>query len=290
MSESDEASGTGSALVLGGGGVTGVAWELGILAGLQAAGADLSTADLLVGTSAGSVVAAQLGSGRALPALYESQLAPPTGEIAANFGFSVLVRYVLTMARSRDLRGFGARIGAAATRARTVSESDRRRAIESRMPTEGWPTRALKITAVDAATGEFTVFTRDSGVDLVDAIGASCAVPLVWPPVTIGEHRYIDGGMRSAANADLASGYQRVVVIAPITRAGGPLLKLPAQVAGLRAAGSAVVVVSPDEPARRAIGRNVLDPSRRAAAAQAGYAQAARVAADIAALWSPTAA
>ena len=70
-----------------------------------------------------------------------------------------------------------------------------------------------------ADNGEFVAFEKSSGVSLVDAVAASCAVPGVWPPVTINGRRYIDGGMRSAVNADLAAGYERVVVLAPINTA-----------------------------------------------------------------------
>ncbi len=60
------------------------------------------------------------------------------------------------------------------------------------------------------------VFNRESGISLLDAVAASCAVPLVWPAATINGKRYIDGGVRSSANADLATGCGRVVVLAPI--------------------------------------------------------------------------
>ena len=72
------------------------------------------------------------------------------------------------------------------------------------------------MTAVDARTGEFAVFDSAGDASLVDAVGASCAVPGLWPPVTIGERRFMDGGMRTVANADLAHGYERVVIVAPV--------------------------------------------------------------------------
>jgi NTE family protein len=122
-------------------------------------------------------------------------------------------------------------------------------------------------------------------VPLVDAVAASCAVPGVWPPVTIDGRRWIDGGMRSSANADLAEGYERVVVLAPIPTGFGPMTRVADQVARLRAAGARVATVTPDRAARRAIGRNVLDPARRAVSARAGYAQAAAVTAEIRAVW-----
>ncbi|MEU5906656.1 patatin-like phospholipase family protein [Micromonospora sp. NPDC047527] len=274
------------ALVLGGGGVTGVAWELGLLAGLAERGVDVSEADLVVGTSAGSVVGAQVCSGLPLEQLYEEQLAPPSGERAARLGFAALARLVWAGGRTRDAVRSRARIGAMAVAARTPSEASRRAVIEARLPVREWPARRLLITAVDASSGEFVVFDRDSGVSLVDAVGASCAVPGVWPPVTVGARRYVDGGMRSPVNADLAADAGRVLVIAPTSGAFGPMPRLSAQVAALRVAGSRVVVVTPDAAARTAIGRNVLDPARRAGSARAGRAQAGVVVDEVAALWA----
>ncbi|MFC3502938.1 patatin-like phospholipase family protein [Micromonospora krabiensis] len=272
------------ALVLGGGGVTGVAWEWGLLAGLAERGVALAEADLVVGTSAGSMVGAQLCSGRAPEEAYAGQLAPPHGEVAARFGLAEMAKLVWAGARRDPVRA-RARIGAMAIAARTPSEASRRTVIEARLPAREWPARRLLVTAVDAHSGEFVVFDAGSGVSLVDAVGASCAVPGVWPPVTIGDRRYVDGGMRSPVNADLAAGARAVVVLAPTAAAFGPMPRLAAQVAALRAEGARVAVVAPDAAAREAIGRNVLNPARRAAAARAGRDQAATVAGDIAAVW-----
>lgn len=272
------------ALVLGGGGVTGVAWEIGVLAGLAGAGVDLSGADLVVGTSAGSVVAAQLAGDVPVEEMYGRQLAGPGAEIAARMSAGALLRWLAAMLTTRDPRRARARIGRLALAARTMPEAERRAVIEERLPVRDWPRRRLLITAVDAATGDFRAFDRDSGVGLVDAVGASCAVPGVWPPVTIDGRRWIDGGARSAANVDLAAGCERVVVLAPLTAGFGPLPSVATQVKALR--GASVAVVSPDAEARKAIGRNALDPARRAPAARAGRAQAAGAAAAVAAAWS----
>ncbi|MEU4481769.1 patatin-like phospholipase family protein [Micromonospora sp. NPDC023966] len=273
------------ALVLGGGGVTGVAWELGLLAGLAAQGLDLTGAELVVGTSAGSVVGAQVCSGTPVEELYAAQLRPAHQEVAARLGVGVLARWAWAGTRGRDAVRARARVGAMAVAARTPSEESRRAVIAARLPVRQWPARRLLVTAVDAASGEFVVFDAGSEVALVDAVGASCAVPGVWPPVTIGGRRFVDGGVRSAVNADLAAGARQVVVLAP-TRAGfGPMPRLSAQVAQLRSAGARVAVVSPDRAARAAIGRNLLDPARRAASARAGFAQAAAVAEEVAAVW-----
>ncbi len=273
------------ALVLGGGGVTGVAWELGLLAGLVAAGVDVTEPDVVIGTSAGSVVAAQITSGEPLEALYAAQLVPPRQEIAARMGPALLARFGWAIVGQRDAARARARLGRMALRARTVSEAERRAVIASRLPLRDWPARRIVITAVDAASGEFVTFDRDSGVPLIDAIGASCAVPGVWPPVTIDGRRYIDGGVRSPANADLAAGYDRVIVLAPITRSGGPMPRFADQIAALRRDGR-VAVVTPDDIAIRAIGRNALDPAARVPSARAGRAQGVEVAPVIAALWA----
>ncbi|WMF04522.1 patatin-like phospholipase family protein [Micromonospora robiginosa] len=275
----------GRALVLGGGGVTGVAWELGLLAGLAERGVACDEADLVVGTSAGSVVGAQVCSGVPAAELYEAQLRPPRDEVPARLGLGVLARWAWAGARGRDAARARARVGALALSARTPSEESRRAVIAARLPTAVWPARRLLVTAVDAASGEFVVFDAGSGVSLVEAVGASCAVPGVWPPVTIGGRRYVDGGVRSPVNADLAAGAERVVVLAPTSAAVGPMPRLSAQVAALRSAGARVAVVAPDRAARAAIGRNVLDPTRRAASARAGFAQAAVVADEVAAVW-----
>jgi NTE family protein len=273
------------ALVLGGGGVTGIGWMTGLLTGLAEAGIDLTSADLVVGTSAGSVVGAQILSGTPLQDLYAAQLEEPTGEVAAKMGVRVLLGFVVNSLWPGDERVGRARLGRAAMNARTVPEADRRAIIEQRLPTRSWPDRKLIITAVDAETGEARNFDRDSGVPLADAVAASCAVPLVWPPITINGRRYIDGGVRSPANADLAAGCDRVVVLAPLALALRRSGKIDRQLASL---GPNVrsVVVSPDASARNAIGRNVLDPAHRAASARAGRVQAAGVSAAVAAIWS----
>jgi len=275
----------GDALVLGGGGVTGVAWETGVLAGLSEAGLDLSNADLLVGTSAGAAVAAQLASGTPLATLLERQLAGSAQETPATLGPAVLARYFWAMLTRRDPAELGQAMGRLALGAGTVAEDERLAVIASRLPSHEWPERPLQVTAVNARTGEFRVFTRDDGVALVDAVAASCAVPGVWPPVSVEGQKWIDGGMRSAVNADLAAGRARVVILAPITSGFGAMPSVGQQAAALRAAGSAVVVVSPDRDARSRMGRNSLDPARRTAAAQEGHRQAALELDRVAAVW-----
>jgi len=273
------------ALVLGGGGITGIAWELGLLAGLSEAGLDIMSPDLVVGTSAGSVVGAQILSGERIEDLYDRQLADPSGEAGGRMGAGALARFVIASAWPGGASRGRAYLGRAALRASTNPESDSRAVFESLVPRDSWPERRLLVTAVDAATGEPRVFDRESGVQLRDAVAASCAVPIVWPPITIQGHRYIDGGVRSIANADLAAGCDRVVVLAPATFALRRSGRISRQLSSL---GRDVrsVVVTPDAQARASIGRNVLDPAQRAASARAGRRQGAVVASDVKAVWS----
>ncbi|MFD8794590.1 patatin-like phospholipase family protein [Streptomyces vinaceus] len=276
-----------TALVLGGGGLTGIGWEAGILYGLAEAGVDLTAADLVVGTSAGSVVGAQLTSGLLTPwELYERQLGEPAGEAVARLGTGLLARYAVAMVRSRDARAYRRRVGALALAADTGGEAARRKVLESRLVSHAWPPRRLVVAAVDALTGELAAFDRESGAGLVDAVSASCAVPGVWPPVTVGGRRFIDGGIRSATNADLASGYGRVVILAPMSLGSGLVPSPAAQAARLREAGARVLLITPSAQARKAFGRNVLDPARRDPAARAGLAQAAGHAAEAADVWA----
>jgi len=276
-----------TALVLGGGGITGIAWELGMVAGLADAGIDLRSVDLVVGTSAGSIVGAQLTSDAPLERLYADQLIEPSPEeVNARMGLGILFQFVLAAAWPRDPLRARARMGRKALAARPASGRNPREAIAEGLLLDDWPEKALKVTAVDADSGEFKVFDRESRVPLADAVAASCAVPLVWPPVAIDGHRYMDGGVRSITNADLAAGCERVVVIAPVVVAMRRSTRIDVQLARL-GPGVRSIVVSPDRAARKAIGRQVLSPERRPAAARAGRAQAALVAARVREVLTP---
>ena len=271
-------------LVLGGGGITGAAWEIGMIAGLKEAGVDLTTADLVIGTSAGAVVGAQILSGVPIEELYERQLRPPTGEIAIRFGLGNLGRFAVLMLLAGGGSGVRGRVGRAALRARTMTEAARKAIIAGRLPVHDWPERDLQITAVDAETGELMVFKRDSGVELVDAVAASSAVPMVYPAITINGRHYIDGGVRSIANADLATGSDPVVVLAPL-RVARRRQRVEAQLQSL-GPGVRSIVVSADETARNAMGRQALDPAFRAASARAGKAQAPMAAGAVGEVWA----
>jgi NTE family protein len=133
------------------------------------------------------------------------------------------------------------------------------------------------------------VFDRHSGVDLVDAVAASTSNGFGVPPYRIGDRRYIDGGYRRNENADLAAGYQRVLVLSPFGgRTRHPLewgMQLAAQVDELRAGGSTVETIFPDDHSRTAFGASMMDPSTRPPAARAGYDQGQALAAPLTEFW-----
>ena len=164
-------------------------------------------------------------------------------------------------------------------RAHPPGGKERIEVIRSRIGLDGWPDRDLRVTAVEAESGAFVAFDKDSGIDLVHAVAASCAVPLVWPAVTIDGKHYLDGGMRSTANVDLATGADAIVVLAPIPQVFSRDMSIKAQLARTGARRSAVI--TPDKQALTDIGRNVLDPAKRADAARTGLRQAEDLVAEV---------
>ena len=213
------------ALVLAGGGVTGIAWEIGVVAGLAAAGIDVRVADLTVGTSAGAAVAAQITSGEPIDALMERQRTPSSAskEVAVDFDLEKLAGMFATLYdESLEPAVRRAKVGAQALTADTISEAARLEIIAARLPSPEWPSpdqHRIVLTAVDATSGEFTTFDHSSGVSLLDAVAASCAVPGIWPPVSIGGRRFMDGGTRTTANADLAEGHADILILTPMSPA-----------------------------------------------------------------------
>ncbi len=277
------------ALVLAGGGVAGIAWELGVLRGLQDADPDLAgrviAADLIIGTSAGSAVAAQIASGTPLADLYARQLDEATAEIEVELDMEELIaRLTAATADTTSLAEARRAIGTLALETETVTEPVRRAAVAARLPVPTWPDRAVMLPAVDAETGETVVFTRDSGVALVDAVAASCAVPGIWPPVTIDGRRYIDGGVRSITNADLAAGSDRVLVIVPsLADQPNPFDRLDEETRRLEP--TAVLAVYADAASVAAFGTNPLSPATRGPSARAGREVGRAHAAQVAGLW-----
>jgi len=295
---------TKRALVLGGGGPVGIAWESGLLAGLAEGGVSLSNADAIIGTSAGSAVGAQLAMGRPPQQMYAaaaadaaaSQPSPSRGNAgdgAPQPNLSGLMQF-MQKAVTGELPPDEIRrqIGAFALAAKTISEEEFI-ATFGRMlaSTEEWPHPGYQCTAVDAITGEFVTWTAASDVPLSRAIASSCSVPGIYPPITINGRRYIDGGMRSSTNADLAAGNDRVVVVSVSMNIPGPRAELSKkrlanEFAAITDAGGQALLIEPDSASQEAFGMNLMDFTRRAGAATAGLAQGRNEARRIAQLWN----
>jgi NTE family protein len=272
------------AIVLGGGGVTGIAWELGVLSGLASNGVELR-ADAVFGTSAGAFVGVALAGGVDLEGAFAAQHQPAPDESAVTVPRSLMLAWVLAY-----LRGYGrpARIGAgfgriARRRSPLNDPEQRRRAVESRLQTTQWPP-TLRVTALNAQTGELRAFGPSDGHPLVDAVAASGAVPGISPPVDLENQTWIDGGMVSSANARVAEGYDEILVLAPLPRSYGGVPSARDDVEHLSAHATVQLIV-PDQDSQAAIGPNIYDPSRRPAAADAGRAQGECTATQLP--WSP---
>ena len=274
-------------LVLGGGGVTGIAWETGLLLGLQDLGVDVTVADAVVGTSAGSVVGAQITTGISLEDLFAFQVSKPKPTPPASISPVVLLGFARALLRARgNLEAFGRNVGQWSARraaaGKLPSLEERFAAIRERLPIQEWADDGrLLVTAVDIESGALRVFDGSDDVSLVEAVAASCAVPGVYPPVPIQGRAYVDGGARSGSNADLLATCDRVLAFTPVDRAVGPL-----RTAGQLLGSTPHLVVSPDKASVAAIGKNVLDPAQRPASAYAGRAQAAAVAPLAREIWA----
>ncbi|HEY3438570.1 MAG TPA: patatin-like phospholipase family protein [Actinotalea sp.] len=294
----------GRALVLGGGGSTGNAWLIGVIAGLFDAGLDVTSADLTIGTSAGSTAAAQL-AGSTPPELLAATLAAAPQQRTAPVGpdrvrgpvrpvADHLQRINAIIASAADAADMRRRMGAAALDLDAATDgswqAQWRATVAARLPSQHWPQRPVLITAVDALSGEPVVFDRHRGVDLADAVAASCSS---GRPYRIGDSRYIDGGYRSNAdNADLAAGYARVLVLSPFSgRSLTPVewgVHLATQVDELRAHGSRVETVFPDAGSEHLFGANAMDLSLRPVAARAGHDQGRALAEHLREFWRPS--
>jgi len=278
------------ALVLGGGGSTGNAWLIGVIAGLFDAGLDVTTADLTIGTSAGSTAAAQIAGATPTELLAAILATTPQRRVPIRPVADHLQRISTIIASAEGAADMRRRIGAAALDMEAASDgswqAQWRATVAWRLPSQRWPQRTVLITAVDAHTGEPVVFDRHSEVDLVDAVAASCASGL---PYRIGDDRYIDGGYRRNENADLAARYGRVLVLSPFGgRTLQPLdwgMQLAAQVDELRAGGSRVETIVPDSNSEHMFGANAMDLSLRPPAARAGHVQGRALAGQLTEFW-----
>lgn len=273
------------ALVLGGGGVTGIAWEVGILTGLLEAGIDLHSADAIIGTSAGAFVGAAVASGYDMNKLFSLQIEPNESEIAASVSEDLVKAwYHAFKTGGSNPDNVGAEFGKIAKKnPEPVSSNLRSSVVEARLVTTDWPQK-LQVTAIHADTGKLHVFNESSGVSLIDAVSASGAVPGVWPLVHINGEAWIDGGMVSTTNARLADNYERVVILSPMPKGFGSIPGA-AEDAAAMSANANVVLITPDEQSIKAIGPNPYDPTICSAVAIAGRAQSKQIADAIRSIW-----
>ncbi|GKU23672.1 patatin-like phospholipase family protein [Clostridium folliculivorans] len=273
------------AVVLGGGGVTGIAWEIGIITALLQEGIDLSDADVIIGTSAGSFVGTALASGYDMKKLYDSQFIPNKSEVNVSVSSEVMKLWAEAFIYGKDdKKNIGKMFGDIAKKYPSkISKEERQSIVESRLTTTIWPSK-LKVTAVDAKTGDLHVFDKDSGTSLVNAVNASGAVPGLWPFVTFNDRDWIDGGMISSTNAFLADSYDKVVILSPMPQKYGlvPSVKEDAEEMQKTAAVSLII---PDNDSILAIGKNPYDPSRTPFSAQAGFNQGIKEAISIHKTW-----
>ncbi len=302
------------ALILAGGGILGIAWESGVLAGLEAAGIDTQDWGVVVGTSAGAYVGARLtvdGSPAPLFALETSgNDAAVEADLRVLFGPGFVratllsrqpaLRWVswlwlatfaaTTLTRFAARRGVGAAISLVDS-LRSARETGDRQDVTRRIgalaetkrssetvliehweQTLGhappWPSTRLVTTAIDTSDGSRTLFEASSGVPLPAAVAASSCLPGLLAPVRVLGRRYMDGGVVSATNADVAAGHDEVWIITP-----GGSDTTDREVAELQSSGSIVHLIRPAAESEVLLpsGLAAFDPSRRRAAAQAGY-------------------
>ena len=301
------------ALVLSGGGPVGIAWEAGLLAGLAEGGVDLAAADYILGTSAGSFVGSQLAMGRKAADMAGAILAeaervsaavaagsrPSAGGGGAGGGGGApnlgLLFQKMAEARSgeRDPQEVRREIGQFALETRTMDEESFIRSFGrhlSDLPADAWPGRGYACTAVDAESGAFVVWNAESKVGLARAVASSCSVPGIYPPITINGRRYIDGGMRSGSNADLATGHELVVVVGLRTAGDAEAsarmrAPLEQEMQVLRDAGARTELILPDDASVAAFGLNLMDGRRRPGAAKAGIEQGRALAGSLKGVW-----
>jgi len=285
------------ALVLGAGGPVGRTWQSGLIAGLIEREIDLGDASLIIGTSAGAIVGAQLALGLkfAAPSKFDFAGQPASASLSDVSGLLAAMGRAM---RSPEPEIERAKIGAFAIEAQTISEEDSiARTAFAQIRGHSWPTR-FRATAVNARTGKLQVWDASSGATLERAVASSAAIPGVFPPITVKGERYIDGGVRSMLNADLATGYDIIIVVSCFALEGVGEIKNPdmatinaaqiAELGALRNATSTLAVIAPNEAFLTLTHRGaaMLDGRLGPEAFRIGYAQALQEAEDIRLTWN----
>jgi len=288
---------TPDVLVLGVGGVLGEAWMSGFLAGAAArTGIEFRDARCFVGTSAGAIVAARLAAGvppdrSGGPAGAASKLAAAGPREVPPARRGRIERSTIAPVTAAVLRG-AAPAGALARSALLAGVPDGRMSLD--------PVRAriarlgaafdgrLRVAAVDRRNGRRVVFGSPGGptASVADAVAASCAVPGVFAPVRIGTREYVDGGVWSPTNLDVAPvgrGARVLCLVPTAVLEGAPTglfralarawsLATAFEAVAARGAGVEVTIIEPDSHAAAAMGRDLMDPRPREQVRAAGFA------------------
>ena len=281
------------ALVLGAGGQAGIAWEVGLSAGLAAEGVDFALAEFILGTSAGSFVGAQLATGIDPQALARVHLAvardPARKRPLEPLGNTDhLVEYMAKRpADSAPSPSSMAELGRIALAADTIPEEQFVALFAGMFGPAGTWSERFACCTVGARDGAFKVWSKTDDVAIGRAVAASCSVPGLHPPVTIKGSQWMDGGVRSWTNAECVAGYGRVLVVAVVKTdmLGHMTAMLARERVAIEQANGTVALIKPNEQCVELFGDNLMLVSRVADLVEAGIAQGRAEAARVRAFW-----
>jgi NTE family protein len=298
-----------TALVLGAGGTVGMAYHAGVLRALEeVAGFVPDDADLVIGTSAGSMVGAAIRSGRTTEDLWLAALGEhPTLQVEqpgenpwarAWHTPTDALRRVLGSAYVLQRSLFRFPVPAIPQQMRrlfpggffTIADADD--VLARFMPTE-WPDRPLWLVTVDVGTGRRVILGRRNPprTDLHTAVRASCAIPAFFQPQRVGRRTLVDGGVHSTSNLDLATkiGPDVIVGIVPMAfdpanppRGAGMLVRrfaqsrLAREVSQARAKGARILLIRPSAADLDAMGSNMMRREGNDVVARIAYESAVR--------------
>ncbi|SIS04616.1 patatin-like phospholipase family protein [Williamsia sterculiae] len=264
-----------TALVLGGGGVGGTAWLLGLASGLTSHGVGLLDADVIIGTSAGALAAVILAGGaRDIDALGDDPRTPGTAD--APPPDPGMQRETIRILGTPSMDGHEHVRRIAQLVADVASATDRQLdRIEALIGVSRWPDADLRIVSTDLTTTDRRVWTRADDIPVASVVAASHAFPGAFPPVALCRHRHVDGGLFSDINADVALNTDRVLVLRPLAGVV-PDIRTHAESAVMTA--GATLVIGPGPEGREFLDATVPPSTAWRTAFQRGSGQARDVA------------